>query len=290
MLRFALAFLFLWPLSATLVTDLAEAKKVAASEGKDIYLVFTSLKVSGACVQLNQRVISQEDFHEAVSARFVIAHLDVPLDDAAQSDNQVTALKFGVTRYPTALFLDAQGVVYDREAGALRGSPQEYAVRLIGQSDAHQARLATLEKAYQNKGLDRARALVSGIKAVPAEADPAFIEKHLEALRKADPDDSLGFQKQRRAEQGFLELDLALKEVFDKDSHLEVAELIDEYLAKFSPDGAFLQKALFPKLAALNHAQETAQAIKVAEAIIAVDAESSHGKFATQILKQLKSR
>jgi hypothetical protein len=109
-------------------------------------------------------------------------------------------------------------------------------------------------------------------------------------LAKLDPDDSLGFRKDHLAETGFTDLDRAIKEVFHKDSYDQVIKLVDDYITKFEPKGVLLQKALFPKLAALNHDKQTAQATEVAEAVIAIDATSAHGKLAAQILRRLKSK
>ena len=67
-----------------------------------------------------------------------------------------------------------------------------------------------------------------------------------------------------------------------------MVKLVDGYLARFEPQGELLQKALFPKLAALDHGRKTAEAIKTAEAVIAVDDNSSYGKLASQILKRLR--
>jgi hypothetical protein len=152
------------------------------------------------------------------------------------------------------------------------------------------ARLKLIEEAYKQDGLERAKSLIALIKSTPRGADPSLSAEHLEELAKLDPDDSLGFRKDHLAETGFTDLDRAIKEVFHKDSYDQVIKLVDDYIIKFEPKGVLLQKALFPKLAALNHDKQTAQATEVAEAVIAIDATSAHGKLAAQILRRLKSK
>ncbi len=295
MLRLALALILVLPLPAAWLTNLDEGKRKAAEEGKEIYLVFTSLKISGACVQLKKRVLSQEEFQAAVAERLILVHLDVPLESkpgmvSPLAVNRLVARGFGVDAYPTAFLLNSKGITYARETGALTGGPLKYAARILKKSSEQAGRETALEEAYQKEGLERAKAIIEVMQNAPFAADPKLYAGPMAELEKVDPDDTLGFQKKRLAEQGFAELDRSLKEIFHKDSYGEVVKLVDSYVEKYEPKGALLQRALFPKLAALNHGNQIPEAIKAAGEIIAVDADSSHGKFAAQILKQLKSR
>lgn len=295
MFRLALALLLALPLQGAWLKNLDEARKSASEEKKDIYLVFLSTGISGACVQFNERVLSRALFQEAIAERFVPVLLDVPLKQtpgmvSPLASNRILAGQFGVDRYPTTFYLNSEGIVYARETGAAVDGPLKHAAKVIRRSKDQVARLKAVEEAYQKDGLERAKALVALIESTPRGADPSLNAAHLDELAKLDPDDSLGFQKAHLAERGFVDLDHALKEVFHKDSYDEVVRLVDDYVDRFEPKGALLQKALFPKLAALNHGRQTAEAIQVAEEVIAVDANSSHGKLAAQILKRLKAK
>lgn len=295
MLRLIFALIVTLPLPGALLKNLDEAKALAAKEGREIYLVFTNLKNSGACVQLEKRILSQGEFQNAVADRFLVVHLDVSPDEEEEVilplvGNRVLAQAFQVDAFPSAYFFTPGGVIYDRESKGLTGGPAEYAGRLLKKSSDHAARLGALEEAYQEDGLDRAKAIIAAMRNLPVGADPALFAGHLAELEKLDPDDSLDFRKKRLADQGFRDLDRALEEVFHKDSYGEVVKLVDAYVAKFEPKGALRQKALFPKLAALNHGGKVAEAIEAAGDIIAVDASSSYGKLAAQILKRLKSQ
>jgi len=293
--RLALALLLALPLQGAWLKNLDEARKSASEEKKDIYLVFLSTGISGACVQFNERVLSRALFQEAIAERFVPVLLDVPLKQtpgmvSPLASNRILAGQFGVDRYPTTFYLNSEGIVYARETGAAVDGPLKHAAKVIRRSKDQVARLKAVEEAYQKDGLERAKALVALIESTPRGADPSLNAAHLDELAKLDPDDLLGFQKAHLAERGFVDLDRALKEVFHKDSYDEVVKLVDDYVARFKPKGALLQKALFPKLAALNHGRQTEEAIQLAEELIAVDANSSHGKLATQILKRLKAK
>ena len=277
------------PLSGAWLTNLDEAKAAASQQEKEIYLVFTSLKVSGACVQLEKRVLSQEVFQTAVADQFILVHLDVPLEltpgmISPLAANRIWAQKFAVEAYPTAFYLDAQGRSYASESGAIIGGPAEYAARLLKKADQREAQKSALKAAYQKQGLDRAKAIIEVLKNAPRGAAHDLFTEEMAELARIDPEDSLGFQKTRQAEQGFRDLNRALKETFHKDAYPQVVKLVETYVSEFSPQGDLLQKALFPKLAALNHGNQTEAAIAAAQEVIAVAPHSSHGKLAAQIL------
>ena len=293
--RLVLVLVLILPLEGAWLTDLKDARKRAFEEKKDVYVVFLATEISGACVQFKKRVLSQDLFQAAIADRFVPVLIDVPLKQtpgviSPLAANRVVAENFGVVRYPTTFFLNSKGIVYARETGAAINEPLKYAAKVIRRSKDQEARLKLIEEAYKQNGLERAKSLIALIKRTPRGADPSLSAEHLEELAKLDPDDSLGFRKDHLAEVGFTDLDRAIKEVFYKDSYDQVIKLVDDYITKFAPKGVLLQKALFPKLAALNHDKQTAQAIEVAEVVIAIDATSAHGKLAAQILRRLKSK
>jgi len=281
------------PLSGGWLKDLEAGKKLAAEEKKDVYLIFTALKVSGACVQLERRVLSQESFQSALDEKFVLVHLDVPLEQTPGIVNPLTPHKFtaneyGIESYPTALYLSQEGHPYLSETGALTSGPEGYAAHLLENAGKQALRDQALEEAGQNEGLERAKAIVAVIEAAPSSASPKLYEKQLKELSRLDPGDSLGFQGKYQAEADFRELEAALREIFHKNSYEEVVKLVDGYVAKHQPNQELLQKALFRKLAAQRHGKMTEDAIKTAEEIIKEGPESAHGRFASQILESLK--
>ena len=293
MRRIALVFAKAMPLSGAWLKDLEAGKKLAAEEKKDVYLVFTALKVSGACMQLDRRVLSQEEFQSAVEETFVLVHLDVPLEQTPGmvdplTPNKFTANQYGIENYPTALYLNHEGRSYLSETGALTSGPEGYAAHLLENAGKQAARELALKEAHQKVGLERAKAIVAVIESAPSSASPRLFEKQLKELATLDPEDSLGFLGKYQAEAGFQELETALREIFHKNSYEEVVKLVDGYVAKYQPSGTLLQKALFRKLAAQRHGKMTDDAIKTAEAVIEAGPDTSHGRFARQILESLK--
>ncbi len=288
-------FLLSLPLQAVWLKSLEEAKSQAVKAGKEIYLVFTSQEVSGACVQLQKQLLSQEAFCQRVAERFILVNLDVPAparegEVSPRLGNEIIAKNFKVESYPSAFYLNEQGLSYASETGVIMTELEEFSARLIEMSDFYRKQKEALKLAYEKEGMARARAIVEVLKNAPqGGAEERFADEFTE-LASLDPEDSLGFQKPRLAEKGFRDLSEDLEEVFHKDSYEEATQRIDRYVEEFQPQGLLLQKVLFRKLAALSHAGQTEAAILTAEKIIIVDAESSHGKLAAQMLSRLEKK
>lgn len=289
-----LCFLLL-PLQGAWVDDLNQARARAAKEQKDLFLVFTSLDVSGACVQLEKRVLSQEAFHDVLDDRFILVHLDVPMKRKvgmvpANAGNLGIAREFGVEVYPSSLWLDANGLAYAREGGALPGGPAEVALKVLEKQRLESQRNQSLKVAYREQGMKRAEALVAALKKSQPGSDPSRDGEHLKELARLDPADTLAFQGSRKARIAFQKLDKDLQDKFKEGSYQEAIVQVNQYLTEHRPDIQLHQKILFRKLAALRQTGRTEDAVTTAETIVQLDHKSSHGRLAAQILEGLKQR
>lgn len=131
-LAFALLAILPAVAAPTWLTDLDEAKKVAAKEKKDILVDFTGSDWCGWCIKLKKEVFDLPAF-EAATKKFVLVELDFP-NKKAQSDevktkNRAAQQKYGITGFPTILLMDAQGEVYAR-TGYKAGGPEKYVSHL----------------------------------------------------------------------------------------------------------------------------------------------------------------
>ena len=280
------------PLSGAWLNDLGKARELATEEQKDIFLVFTSLKFSGACVQLEKRVLSRPSFQKALGEHFVLVHLDVPLQQtpgmvSPQAKNRTAAEQFGVESYPAFFWLDSQGRAYAGGAGTMAGTAAEVAERVLRKHREERKRRDTLRLCYQKEGMARARALVAILADEVRGADPVRDADHLEELARLDPDDTLGFRQKRQAELAFEELEGSLEKAFREGAHAEAVKQVQAYLKDHQPPSALMQKVLFRKLAALRHLGRREEARTTARRVVALDPESAHGRFASRILDEL---
>lgn len=120
----------------TWLTDLDEARKVAAKDNKKILVDFTGSDWCGYCIKLHKEVFDTEQF-EKFAKDYVLVELDFPkrkeLPAAEKAKNQAAQKKFGVNGFPTVIILSAGGKVLNRAEGYSPDSgPDAYLPKLGG--------------------------------------------------------------------------------------------------------------------------------------------------------------
>ena len=112
----------------TWLTDLDQAKVVAAKEKKAILVDVTGSDWCGWCIRLKKEVFDQKAF-EVASKDFVFVELDFPrgkkLSAEHKAKNDALAKKFNVQGFPTILLLNSQGEAF-AATGYEEGGPENY--------------------------------------------------------------------------------------------------------------------------------------------------------------------
>lgn len=112
----------------TWLTDLDQAKAVAAKEKKAILVDFTGSDWCGWCIRLKKEVFDQKAF-EVASKDFVFVELDFPRgkkqEPALKAKNEALAKQFNIQGFPTILLLNAQGEAF-AQTGYEEGGPANY--------------------------------------------------------------------------------------------------------------------------------------------------------------------
>ena len=110
------------------LTDLDQAKAVAAKEKKAILVDFTGSDWCGWCIRLKKEVFDQKAF-EVATKDFVFVELDFPrgkkLDAAVKAKNDALAKQFNIQGFPTILLMNAKGQVF-AATGYEEGGPANY--------------------------------------------------------------------------------------------------------------------------------------------------------------------
>ena len=95
------------------LTDFEAAKTQAAREGKTIMINFTGSDWAEWCIKLKQEVFSKPEFESFATRNLVLVEIDFPKRKPqpanVQKANAALADKYQVGRYPTLLFVNAQG-------------------------------------------------------------------------------------------------------------------------------------------------------------------------------------
>lgn len=100
------------------LTDLEEAKKIAAKEGKSILIDFTGSDWCHWCIKLKKEVFGLDEFTAEASKQFVLVELDFPRksdqSEETKKRNKALAKKYEVRGFPTVLLTDAEGKPFGR--------------------------------------------------------------------------------------------------------------------------------------------------------------------------------
>lgn len=119
-------------LSYEWLTDLNEAKKVAAEEDRTIILVFQGSDWCGPCIKLSREVWDTEEFQEYAEDNFVMLQADFPkrkknaLTDEQQEKNNKLAEQYNPNgHFPFVVVMDKEGNVLG-ETGYNKMKPVEF--------------------------------------------------------------------------------------------------------------------------------------------------------------------
>ncbi len=121
---------------ATWLTDLDEAKKVAAKDKKAILVDFTGSDWCGYCIALHKEVFEKPEF-EKFAKDYVLVELDFPrmkpLAAAKKAKNAAVKDKFEVQGFPTVIILSAAGEELGRQTGYTpKSGPKVYLEKIGG--------------------------------------------------------------------------------------------------------------------------------------------------------------
>lgn len=111
------------------LTNLDEAKKIAAKENKSILIDFTGSDWCGWCIKLKKEVFSHEEFTKEAGKHFVLVELDFPKEsnqtDEEKATNKALAKEYKVEGFPTILITDETGKTYAK-TGYREGGVEPY--------------------------------------------------------------------------------------------------------------------------------------------------------------------
>lgn len=128
-------------------TDVDEARRKAAAEGKHVLVSFTGTGWCSWCKKLEKEVLSEAAFAESMRERYVVVVVDFDRGGSARTDlpfaDKNNALKeaLGVEAFPTVALMTATGVAYGQR-GYERGGASAYTDKL----EADHAEAIHLEK------------------------------------------------------------------------------------------------------------------------------------------------
>lgn len=272
--------------------DFEAAKKKAADEKKDLLIDFTGSDWCPPCKDLTARVLGQDSFKAGAEKNYILVELDFPNDKEGMSEetikqNDILVEEYGIQGFPTILLTDAQGRPYG-QTGHRPGTPEEYLSHLADLQKSKTTRDEEFAKAEKAEGVEKAKALYAGLKAIPAD-HLGHYDAVIAEIKKSDPEDSTGLiadQKKKEdaaaseaALQGKMAgLEQALTAAMQAKDTDKALKLVDDFIEKEKLEGAQKQQTLSIKITVLMEGNNIEAVEKVADEIIAVDPESDFSK------------
>ncbi len=195
------------------LSDLDEAERLAARDGKDMFILFTGTAWCGPCVQFEHDVLSRPEFAQAAEP-FILVKLEFPqssddLPPGQRDDFLAWRERYGIRVFPTVILADATGRPYAVTGNTGLG-PEEYARRLGKLREARDRRDASLAKAAEARGVEKARRLDEALSAVDGAFDRSLTEKQgdmlarfyrgqIDQIMDLDPENAAGLREKYRA-------------------------------------------------------------------------------------------
>jgi len=167
------------------LSHLDEAGRLAARDGKDLFILFTGTAWCSPCVQFESNVLSRAEFFDSTEP-FILVKLEFPKSDEElppQQRKDFTAWRerYGIRAFPTVILADATGRPYGA-TGHIGLGAGEFARHLGELREAHDWRDAALSKAAKARGAEKARHLDAALSSLESAFDRSLAEKQGDML------------------------------------------------------------------------------------------------------------
>lgn len=234
------------------LTDMDKAQKVAAAEGKDIFMFFTGSDWCGWCIKLDDEVLSKGEFLDYAKDNLVLVELDFPQDEdllsaEQRAHNERWKELFQPSGFPTVYLTDASANAYAK-TGYKSGGPQVYIEHLKAFEADRKAVQEIQEKAQQFSGLEKAKLLdellaqygglignkgelVSEIIALTKGKDDAMYHKY--RMQKGSKDLLDGARILMKTEKSADQKLADMIEIFSENSFVKEGEALEMFLEHY---------------------------------------------------------
>lgn len=270
-------------------TDFEAAKAAAAKDNKDILMDFTGSDWCGWCIKLQKEVFTTDGFKQEAPKHFVLLELDFPqqkeLPKELKEQNDKLQETYSIEGFPTILLTDAKGRPYAK-TGYMPGGPEAYNTHLAELRKTRETRDAAFKKAEGAAGLDKAKALQEGLKAMDPEVVDGYYKEELDQVIALDTGDTLGYKAKKAYGEKRDKLNTELEELAQGQKTKEFAAAIDAFIASEKVTGEDLQDLMLTKLQVLGPA-DIDKADALLDEVIKVDEKTELADRARSIKERV---
>lgn len=205
------------------LTNVEEAQKLAAEQGKAVLVDFTGTDWCVYCREMHAKVLDTPAFDAYAAPKFICVEMDLPhkplLPKAQLEYNRGIVKRYGVTGYPTLLVLNPAGEV----TGGFIGGKAELGY-VSEQLDIALENAKNLPRLAELTGEERVRALQHLYVTFRGLEKLGTSRVYRKLLLEADPEDVTGIQTEERTFRRLEEYRSRLHAAADEQGELAVIE------------------------------------------------------------------
>jgi hypothetical protein len=279
------------------LVDLRAAQALAKAQHKDLLIEFTRPLSSNGAQPSNDtastKVLDSNAFLRPVGSAFVLLRLSFSPDTPPNQLARVSAwaMRLGVTKFPTFVVLDSEGIPYARSEFVSQAAIA-YCSEIQRLRRVRDRRDRELVRADATTGLERARHLDTVLKAVGPLADTEYsvLEQRVTEL---DPQNSAGLRAKYNAAVTHHKLDRAVRDeiypLVDRGEFRAAIARLDRLIADAKPSRAQRQLLVAFKGQMYFGLRDQQTSAKLLDEAIALDPNSESGRRIQTAKLQLAS-
>lgn len=210
------------------VRSFAEAKELAAKEGKSILMEFTGSDWCPPCKALHKNVLGTDAFKNEITKDFILLVLDNPRDktlvtDAEQEQYKKLSAQYKVTGVPTVFLADAEGKPYHKQVGYSGDPADKWVANARGKVKVLAQRDEFFAQASEAKGVDRAKLLEKSISGIDQGLALSLYSDIVSEIIILDKDNAAGLKAKYTELHNAAQAEAKQQEVFNESRKLFVA-------------------------------------------------------------------
>ena len=264
------------------VRSFAEAKELAAKEGKSILMEFTGSDWCPPCKALHINVLGTETFKAEITKDFILLVLDDPHDkslvsDAEQEQYKKLSEQYKVTSVPTVFLADAEGKPYHKQGGYRVDPAVKVAQQSLGkaQETLKAAGEDEEKKKVAQEAIDKATAELATKREASADKWVANASGKVKVLAQRDEffaqaSEAKGVERAKLLESAISGIDEAMRLSYYADTVTEIVSLDTDDAAGLKSKYEELQQVeqIKAKLTAIRRGKQPQEVIAAIDELI----------------------
>lgn len=182
------------------VATMDEAISTARAQQRHIFVDFTGTDWCTACIYLRDKIVNSAEFEAAMGDKFVLVPVDFPrspelvarISDEEKREREALLVSFKIEGLPGVVLMDCNGLPFEVIQGTRR-TPGDYIPLMQAGLDKLAARDAAFAEAAGKSGLDKAKALDKGLKALPDVCRDKY-HAVIAEINSLDAENTLGYK------------------------------------------------------------------------------------------------